>query len=101
MTRDEQILRTSCAELPEAWREFAIKLPTLVKQEHLVEIRAPHFGLTLRGTIDIKSGFDGEFITIRYGKLGSQVMTVMNERMQVEAGNAPAIVHPPDAQIEF
>ncbi len=85
MTRDEQILRTSLAELPEAWREFAINLPTIVKQEHLVEIRAPHVGLTLRGTIDMRIDFSGEFVSIGYGQ--SKFITLMRERMQVEAGS--------------
>ncbi len=86
MTRDEQILRTSNAELPEAWKEFAINLPTMVEQENLVEIRAPHFGLTLRGTIDIRLSSAGELIHISYGDFQDQIVTLMNERMSVEAG---------------
>ncbi len=86
MTRAEIIERQQWYGLPDAWVQFAINLPTNVREEHLVEIRAPHFGLTLRGTIDIRLSSTGDFVHINYGEFQDQVVTLMNERMQVEAG---------------
>ncbi len=86
-----------CLSCDETGKQYV----SIVRDKHLVEIRAPHLGLTLRGAIDIRAASSGEFVTIGYGEHGSQFITVMNERMQVEAGTKPAIVHPPDSQIDW
>ncbi len=101
MTRAEIIAIQKEHELPGAWQEFAINLPTIVKQEHFVDFRSTHLHLTLEGTVDIRASSSGGFIHIGFGPCQSQVLTLMNAPMQVEAGTAPAIVHPPDANIPW
>ncbi len=89
MTRSEIIAMQKKYGLPEAWIEYATYYrdkESSAAEGHLVEIRTPHVGLTLRGAIDIRISSSGGHISIAYGELMDQVVTLTNERMRVEAG---------------